>query len=185
MTKTPLDLLDPSLDAVGVLIHRIRTDGWSAPTPCDTWAVRDVVTHLAGMNRVFTAMLTDSPLPERAPISDDALPSVYRSSSLGLLRAFAQPGVLERTYESPMGTTTGMERLSIRLYDLIAHGWDLARATGQAPDFPDDATAHALQFARKQIGGAGIPGRFAPAQQVAADAPPVDRLAAHLGRRVT
>ena len=185
MTETPLDLLDRSLDAVGVLIDKIRPDQWSAPTPCDAWAVRDIVTHLVGMNRVFAAMLTDSPLPEREPISDDGLPSAYRSSSMELLRAFAQVGVLERTYESPMGTTTGVERLSIRLYDLLTHGWDLARATDQATEIPDDATAHALGFARKQMDGTGAPGRFGPAQQVAADAPLIDHLAAHLGRCVT
>ena len=185
MTETPLDLLDRSLDAVGVLIDKIRPDQWSAPTPCDAWAVRDIVTHLVGMNRVFAAMLTDSPLPEREPISDDGLPSAYRSSSMELLRAFAQAGVLERTYESPMGTTTGVERLSIRLYDLLTHGWDLARATDQATEIPDDATAHALGFARKQMDGTGAPGRFGPAQQVAADAPLIDHLAAHLGRCVT
>lgn len=102
-----------------------------------------------------------------------------------LLRAFAQAGVLERTYESPMGTTTGVERLSIHLYDLLTHGWDLARATDQATEILDDATAHALGFARKQIDGTGAPGRFGPAQQVAADAPLIDHLAAHLGRCVT
>ena len=103
MTATPLDLLDlldlldRSLGGVGVLIDKIRSDPWSAATPCDAWAVRDVVTHLAGMNRVFAAMLTDSPLPEREPISHDVLPSAYRSSSDGLLRVFAQAGVLERS----------------------------------------------------------------------------------------
>ena len=184
MTGTPLDLLDRSLGAVGALIDKIRPDQWSAATACDAWAVRDVVTHLAGMNRVFAAMLTVSPLPEREPISDDVLPSAYRTSSDRLLRVFAEPGVLERTYESPMGTTTGVARLSIRLYDLLAHGWDLARATGQATDFPDDATGHALAFARKQMDGTGAPGRFAPAQPVDADAPLIDHLAAHLGRHV-
>lgn len=185
MTATPLDLLDRSLGAVGVLIDKIRPDQWSAGTPCDDWAVRDVVTHLAGMNRVFAAMLADSPTPQRESISDDDLPSAYRSSSERLLRAFAQPGVLARTYESPMGTATGSERLSIRLYDLLAHGWDLACATDQAADFPHDAVQHALAFARQQLDGTGAPGRFAPAQPVAADAPLIDQLAAHLGRRVT
>jgi uncharacterized protein (TIGR03086 family) len=185
MTATPLDLLDRSLAAVGELIDKIGPDQWSAGTPCNDWAVRDVVTHLVGMNRVFTAMLTDSTPHQRESISDDDLPSAYLSSSEGLLGVFAQPGVLARTYESPMGRATGLERLSIRLYDLLAHGWDLARATDQAADFPHDAIEHALAFARQQMDGTGAPGRFAPAQAVAADASLIDRLAAHLGRRVT
>jgi uncharacterized protein (TIGR03086 family) len=184
MTGTPLDLLDRSLGAVGELINKIRPEQWSAGTPCDHWAVRDVVIHLVGMNRVFAAMLSDSPQPERDPIPDDELASAYLSSSDVLLRVFAQPGVLGRTYESPMGRATGLERLSIRLYDLLAHGWDLARATEQSADSrPTPSSTRWLSRASSSM--ARAPGRFAPAQPVVADAPPIDRLAAYLGRRTT
>jgi len=38
---------------------------------------------------------------------------------------------LNRSYAGPLGIATGSDRLQIRLYDLLAHGWDIAEATGQ------------------------------------------------------
>ncbi|MGL5808681.1 MAG: hypothetical protein ACRCYQ_01910 [Nocardioides sp.] len=63
-----------------------------------------------------------------------------------------------------MGSATGAERLRIRLYDLLAHGWDLAQATGQPAELPDDVAEESLAFARTQLD---------------------DRLAAFLGRTAT
>ncbi len=49
--RTPLiEQLGRAFDAVADLIGNIRTDQWSAPTPCADWTVRRVVTHLIGMN---------------------------------------------------------------------------------------------------------------------------------------
>ena len=57
----------------------------------------------------------------------------------------------QRAYPGPLGTATGAERLKIRLYDLLAHGWDLAQATEQPADLPDDLAAQSLAFARTQL----------------------------------
>jgi len=55
--------LGRSFDAVGTLIAKVRPDQWSAPTPCTDWTVRQLVDHLIGMNRVFTALLAYEPAP--------------------------------------------------------------------------------------------------------------------------
>jgi uncharacterized protein (TIGR03086 family) len=101
-----------------------------------------------------------------------------------LQAAFGRPGVLERTYHGPLGTATGAERLQIRLYDLLAHGWDLAQATEQPADLPDDLAEQSLAFARTQLTEQARPGRFGPAQIVAEQAPAIERLVAFLGRLV-
>ncbi len=84
----------------------------------------------------------------------------------------------------PLGTATGAERLQIRLYDLLAHGWDLAQATGQPAGLPDDLAEQSLAFARTQLTEQARPGRFGPARIVAEQAPAIERLAAFLGRPV-
>lgn len=172
--------------AVDVLISNIRADQWSAPTPCPEWTVRQVVNHLIGMNRVFAALLAGQP-PPRPPADhggDDPV-RAYRDSAAALLAAFSQPGVLERSYTGPLGTATGAERLQIRLYDLLAHGWDLAQATGQPADLPDDLAEQSLAFARTQLAGQARSGRFGPAQNAAEPASAIERLAAFLGRPVS
>jgi uncharacterized protein (TIGR03086 family) len=181
-----LGLLEQSLSSVGSLIDSVLPEQWGLATPCSDWAVRDVVRHVDGMNRVFAAMLAGGAPPARgeAP-TDDALASAYRQSAAQLLDAFRAPGVLEHSFESPMGSATGGERLLIRLYDLLAHGWDIAQTTGQPLTDSDAAAELALSYAQEQVKDAARPGRFAPAQLVPADASALDRLVAFLGRPVT
>jgi uncharacterized protein (TIGR03086 family) len=179
--------LGSASDAVARLIGNIRADQWSAPTPCTDWKVRQLVNHLIGMNRVFAALLADQPPPPRPPadhVEDDPL-SAYRNSAAALQAAFERPGVLERTYHGPLGTATGAERLQIRLYDLLAHGWDLAQATGQPADLPEALAEQSLAFARTQLADQARPGRFGPAQIVAEQSPAIERLVAFLGRPVS
>jgi uncharacterized protein (TIGR03086 family) len=178
--------LGRAFDAVAGLISNIRADQWSAPTPCTDWTVRQLVNHLIGMNRVFAALLAGQPPPPRPSadhIEDDPV-GAYRDSAAALQAAFGRPGILERVYNGPLGTATGAERLKIRLYDLLAHGWDLAQATEQPADLPDDLAAQSLAFARTQLTDQARPGRFGPAQIVAEQAPAIERLVAFLGRPV-
>lgn len=167
-----------------LVVSGIRSEQWPSPTPCDDWTVRRVLAHLIGMDRVFTALLTESPLPARdeAPPADEQLPLALAASSTALRTAFTRPGALTRVLSSPMGSATGAERLQIRLYDLLAHGWDLARATGQRIEVSEDVAGASLVFAKAQLIDAARPGRFAPAQESDDGAPALDRLAAFLGR---
>jgi uncharacterized protein (TIGR03086 family) len=177
------DQLARSVAAVGEVISKIQPEQWTAPTPCTSWTVRQVVVHLIGMNRVFTAMLADQPPPRpERDVPDDELDQAYRESTTALQAAFRQPGALDRTYRSPLGAATGTQRLQIRLYDLLAHGWDLARATGQPVHLPQGAPEHALAFARSQLTDDARPGRFASEQMIPPQASAPDRLAAFLGR---
>ena len=181
-----LGQLGRASDAIAGLIGNIRADQWSAPTPCTDWTVRQLVNHLIGMNRVFAALLAGEPPPPRpsADHVEDDPAGAYRDSAAALQTAFGRPGVLGRTYRGPLGTATGAERLQIRLYDLLAHGWDLGQATDQPVDLPDGLAEQSLAFARTQLTEQGRPGRFGPAQIVAGQAPAIERLVAFLGRPV-
>ena len=64
----------------------------------------------------------------------------------------------------PLGAASGSDRLQIRLYDLLAHGWDLAHATAQPARLPEDLAEQSLSFARGQVSDQARQGRFAPAQ---------------------
>jgi len=180
-----VDQLGRAFAAVGELITKVRPEQWSAPTPCTDWTVRRLVDHLIGMNRVFAALLSDEapPRPVADHIEDDPV-GAFRDSAAMLQAAFEQPGVLERTYRGPLGAATGTERLQIRLCGLLAHGWDLAQATGQPVELPDDVAERSLAFVRIQLTEKARPGRFGPAQMVADHAPAIERLVAFLGRPV-
>lgn len=178
--------LGRALDAVGELISRVRSEQWAAPTPCAEWTVQRLVSHLIGMNRVFAALLADEPESRSEPgaVVDDPVRG-YRESAVALLAAFDEPDVLSRTYRGPLGVATGAERLQIRLYDLLVHGWDLSRAIGEPARVPDDLAERSLAFVRTQLTEHARPGRFAPAQSVPDRAPAIERLAGFLGRPIT
>jgi uncharacterized protein (TIGR03086 family) len=149
--------------------------------------VTQLVNHLIGMNRVFAALLAGEPPPPRPPadhVEDDPI-SAYGDSAATLQTAFGQPGVLERAYSGSLGTATGAERLQIRLYDLLAHGWDLAQAIGEPAQLLDDVAERSLAFVRTQLTDQARPGRFSPAQPVDDRAPAIERLVGFLGRQVS
>jgi uncharacterized protein (TIGR03086 family) len=180
-----LDLLDRSFAAVGSLIGKIRPEQWSSATPCTDWTVRDVVGHVIGMNRVFAAMLADEPPPQRGgDLPDDELRPQYGNSAALLMAAFSEPGRLDRTYSGPLGSATGAQRLNIRLYDLLAHGWDIAQAIHQPAALPEDAAEVALAFVRAQLRDEDRAGRFGSPQEAPANATAIQRLVAYLGRTV-
>jgi uncharacterized protein (TIGR03086 family) len=185
-SETLLDQLARSFAAVGELIDAIKADHWSAPTQCLDWNVHRLVEHLVGKNLVFSAVLAGLPLPQRGDgAPSDVLARAYRESAADLLDGFGQPGVLDRSYLGPLGAATGAERLKIRMYDLLAHGWDLAQALGRPAVLPEDAAEASLAFARAD-GRAVRPGGgcFGPARPVADGAPAIARLVAFLGRDV-
>jgi uncharacterized protein (TIGR03086 family) len=171
--------------AVAELVDDVRPGQWSEPTPCEDWTVRRLVDHLTGMNRVFLAVLAGRRPPRPGEAPPDADPAAaFRSSAAELCAAFDRPGVLNAVSSGPRGELAGADRLQIRQYDLLAHGWDLARATGQPVVLPEDLAEQSLQFVRGQLADEDRPGRFAPARAVADDAPAIERLAAYLGRDV-
>ena len=181
-----LDRLARSFAAVGELIDAIQPGQWSARTQCMDWTVHRLVEHLVGKNLVFAAVLAEQSLPQRGDgVPSGRLARAYRESAAVLLDAFAQLGVLDRSYQGPLGAATGAERLKIRMYDLLAHGWDLAQALGRPADLPEDAAEESLAFARAD-GRAVQPGGgcFGPPRPIADAAPAIERLVAFLGRDV-
>ena len=178
--------LDRALAAVDPLIAGIDDAQWSAPTPCTEWTVRDILTHLVAVNSGITAALCDEPPPTRdaTPLGDDPV-GTYRSSGAALRDAVALPGVLDRIYEGPLGTTTGAVRIKWRIADLLTHAWDIATATGQPLRLPDDLVDEVLAFVTVALADQARGGRFGPPQPVADDAPVIDRLVAFAGRSVS
>jgi uncharacterized protein (TIGR03086 family) len=91
--------------------------------------------------------------------------------------------VLAGTYTVPAGTLPGSAVVHLRTVEMLVHGWDLARATGQQVPFSDDLAEPELAFSGDML--QRLPaGRqpFAPSRPVSGDAPAIDRQAALLGR---
>lgn len=183
----PVRALDRAMTLYKTLVDGVGPEDWDRPTPCPEWTVRDLVRHVATGNRQLATALCDSAKgpAEASPDAVEDPAKDFAASVQPLLDALAAPGALQRTVTVPFGTVPVAVAVHLRTTEAVVHGWDLARATGQALDVPEDLAETELAFSRAAL-AALPPGRspFAPSQPVTGDAPGVDRLAGLLGRRV-
>ncbi|GCD46769.1 MerR family transcriptional regulator [Streptomyces paromomycinus] len=168
---------------VTALVDAVPKEALERPTPCDGWTVRQLIDHMTWENLMITSIAREAPRTDRGADhlgADHA--AAFRGSVAGLLAAFTGSGMLTRTYgpyEAP-----GALFAQQAAVELLAHGWDLARAlgapTGLAPEVADEvlAAARGLYGAAPRTEG----GSFAPERPAPEGASGADRLAAYLGR---
>jgi uncharacterized protein (TIGR03086 family) len=152
-------------------------DQLEAPTPCEEWDVRALLNHLVDSQRYFTEAVDDpkATLPHPTPpdvIGDDPVKR-YAEASEATLRAYAEPGVVERTGPS----------LAIAFTDQLVHGWDLAKATGQDTTMPDDLARAAFEAINGKMPDDQRHGMFKAARSVPDGASAQERLLGYAGRQ--
>ncbi|MGV9812988.1 TIGR03086 family metal-binding protein [Streptomyces cellulosae] len=189
MTDTPLDL-GPQTRIVARLAEGVTDAQLADATPCPRYAVRHLLGHLLGLSVAFR----DAGRKDLGATTDtapqDALPDVGPAWRAELSKALDE---LAEAWRDP-AAWTGMTRAggidmpgevtaAVALDELVIHGWDLARATGQ-PYTPDPAaleSAHAFLRAAAEEGDRGE-GIFGPVVPVPADTPLLDRALGLSGR---
>lgn len=182
----PFADLDQAIAAFGKLVQGVSPDQLTAATPCTELDVRALLSHVIEGSRFFAALLRGQPRP--APLPDvpaAGFGPAFAAAAADMREAFAGPGVLEQTFTAPFGTLPGAALIHVRIVELLAHGWDLARATGQPTDrLPAAPAERELAFSRRLMPADRTGMRFAAEQPVPDGAPAPDRLAGFLGRPV-
>jgi uncharacterized protein (TIGR03086 family) len=183
--------LGPAARRLGELIARTSDSEMGAPTPCPAYNVGDLIEHLGVMALAFAAAARKEGgrYAEPASAGDAArLPADWRSvipRDLGAVAsAWADPAAWSGlTRIAGMDAPADMIGLSLA-DELVVHGWDLARATGQPWSPPAEAAEESLAFAPNMLTPdyQGEGKAFAPRVAVAADAPALDRLLGLSGR---
>lgn len=128
-----------------------------------------------------------------ATVEEDAL-AAFKAARADVEAVLDDPALESTECETPNGRMTIAEQIDqVVSDDMVLHGWDLARATGQADTMdPDDVerlwsitTAIPPELMEKyRTPGAFGPGVevYGPEVKVAADAPLQDRLLGLIGR---
>ncbi len=177
VSAATVDQLAEVTARVGALVAGIKADQWTDPTPCPEWDVRALVRHLVLGNVADTSSLLTRPATARELLGG------FDATARALVEAYAPPGTPDRILEVPFGRVSGLMALHLRLTELIVHGWDLARATGQQAWFPDEVVAQELGFTAQALSGMPAERRpFAAPFAAQPSAPVLDRLVSHLGR---
>jgi uncharacterized protein (TIGR03086 family) len=179
----------PACQRTTEVLANVTDEQLTAPTPCEEMRLNDLVTHVGDLAKAFTAAarkefgeLTDVAPEPTAERLDTDWRSSYPADLADLARAWQEPSAWEGMtraggFDMP-GDVSGL----VALTEVVIHGWDVARASGQSYDI-DDATADAvLPYVTQTAAEGPIEGMFGPAVPIADDAPVMDRIIALSGR---
>ncbi len=178
--------IEKGLDFFGSLVKGVGDDQWTSPTPCEDWDARHLVRHV---QESIAGATSTAGGEARAPNeNDEAGSSEIVSSweeSASSYRAAIANADLDREVDSGLGKQSLAFVLAFPTFDLFLHGWDLARATGQPTQIPDDA-AEWIEGTMKQFltDEMRSPQTFGPQQPAPPDADATTRLMAFTGRSV-
>lgn len=180
-------------DAFERKVVAVQPEQWENQSPCEKWTARDVVDHIVSMHG-YMLMPVGRALDTRLSVKDDPL-AAFRGARTAVEAVLDDPVLAATECDTPGGRMTAENHIDqVISDDLVLHGWDLARATGQdeAMDPGDVERLWATQSAvpaevmeKFRTPGAFGPGIevFGPEVQVPADAPLQDRLLGFIGRK--
>jgi len=176
------------------VVDGIRSDQLAGPTPCPDYDVAALIDHLVGAGWRAVDLGRDpgvTPTGEEFPhVELTDAPRQLRQAGAEAAEVWSDDDRLASTTTMPWGETyTGATLVDMYLCELVAHGWDLAVATGQAQRCDEDLAAAALAGARaglrpeyRDMMGVGNP--FGAEQPAPDGAATLERFAAFMGRRL-
>jgi uncharacterized protein (TIGR03086 family) len=182
--------LKPAASEVSRVLDGVSDEQLSSPTPCTGTSVAAMLDHFMGLTTAFTRAARKTAAGSQPPHADGAhLDPDWRTvlpQQLGeLAEAWRDPAAWEGMTEAGGQQLPAQAAGTVVLDELVMHGWDLARATGQ--DFRCDPASAAvvLAFAGDMSKPENAPmreGLFGPVVDVPDDAPVLDRALGFAGR---
>ena len=192
----PIIDLDPAAREVARLLDGVTDDQLAGPTPCGGYPVATLLDHLMGLSLAFTWAARKTTAAEGG--SGETVPGLASAEHLDpdwravlprrlaeLVDAWRDPKAWEGMAEAG-GVTMPAEMMgAVALDELVLHGWDLARSTGQQFTCDPVSTAVVLEFTSATAQpeqAASREGLFGPVVDVPDDAPAFDRALGFAGR---
>jgi uncharacterized protein (TIGR03086 family) len=182
----------PAAAEMARLVNGVRDDQLGDPTPCPDYTLGDLLEHVHGLSLAFAMAARKEQLPPTdGPPRGTAsrLPAGWRSSITERLEALVAAWEPASAWEG-RATVAGVDMTApetalVALDELVVHGWDVARASGQ--DYRADAASVAgtEQFVAAFSGpemAQARQGLFGPVVTVPHDASALDRVIGLAGR---
>ncbi|WFE95842.1 TIGR03086 family metal-binding protein [Micromonospora sp. WMMD987] len=181
-TKTS-ELLAAAVPPTVALVQGTGDDQLDLPTPCADYTVRGLVNHVYDVAVNFQRLAARQEADWSAKTDHVAEPGWrdrFAAEVAQLVVAWDDPASEEGVVPG-----MGLSRSTLGLMgvvDLVVHGWDLARATGQ-PYEPAPESVAAVRDFMAEMGPMGRQmGAFGPEVPIDADRSELDRLLGSTGR---
>jgi uncharacterized protein (TIGR03086 family) len=178
-----------ALSATGKVVDGVRGDQMELPTPCDGWSVRELLNHIVGGNYWAAELAGGKTIAEVGDRLDgdtlgDDPQGAYRESAQQAAAAFNAPGAMDAPCAVSYGPVPGSVYCGHRILDVVIHGWDLAKATGQDTTIDPELVDAIAAIVAPQIDMLAGSGLFGSTVGIPSDADAQTRLLAQLGRTV-
>jgi uncharacterized protein (TIGR03086 family) len=186
VVESVVDVLASALAFTDDVFAAIRDEHRPAPTPCDGYDVEHLAAHLVGGVRWFGGLPAGGPVDPTSvadpDLTDTAPVDAFRPAAARVRQVWTVDH-LDRVYALPSGDVRGAGLAAYMAVEVLAHGWDLAVATGRDLR-PPEAVSEATLVLAADLGEdvLRVPGMMKAAVLVSADAPAIDRFVAFLGR---
>jgi uncharacterized protein (TIGR03086 family) len=171
------------------IVAAVRPGQLGLPTPCAEYDVRALLSHtVGGLTRI--ALIGEGADALAVPVRADGVPddgwlAAYRAAAARAAAAWADDAKLDAGFVVPWGKVPGRVAISGYVQEILTHGWDLARATGQPTELDPELASWVLAVARRILPpeprGGEVP--FGPVLPAPPGAGPYAQLAAWLGRQ--
>lgn len=171
------------------VLAAVDDDHLDRRTPCEKLSLRELVAHVGGLGVAFAAAarkdlgeLTGVPPGDSGYRLDADWRTRYPVNLAGLADGWRDPGAWEGMTQVGGVDLPAEVCGMVGLTEVVIHGWDVARATGQTLDVDDDVADALLAHMTAFTAGDPVEGLFGPALDVGEDATALDRALALSGR---
>ena len=177
-----------SLASTRRFVAGIEDDQWSQTSVDDEWTVRELLNHVVTGNWWADELVGGKTIEEVGDrldgdvLGDDPV-AAYDASADAASSAFSAPGAMDKPCAVSYEPVPGSVYCGHRFLDVLIHGWDLAKSTGQDPTLAPELVEALFEIIEPQLDGLVASGAFGTPQEVPPGADRQTQLLAVLGRR--
>ena len=152
-TPTTGELYVKAMESTRAYVNGVGPDQWHGPTPCSEWDVKQVANHIIGENLWAAELFQGKTIGEVGNLDGDLAgddpAAAYATSVEAATPVVSAPGAMEATCHLSFGDYSGSDYAAQLFMDLLIHGWDIARATGQDARLDPDLVQACLPIAEQ------------------------------------
>lgn len=182
---TDTRILNSVLEKTADVVAGVEAGAGHRPTPCTEYTVDQLVHHIVCWVKVFAGAGAGEP----SPADPEAVPVVDPAAEFRAAAAKAVDGYARLADDEPVTLSSGSmpaaASVAMMTGEYLAHGWDLAVATGQRVRYTDEEAQAARiglePLLSPEYRGAGMP--FGHVVEISDDADELARFLAFSGRR--